>query len=125
MRMLLLFLIIGSGTIYAQSQENLPLTPDEGRQVLGQLNELQSARKDIKVLEDAAARDKEQDARAKELSDQAIQNERDKTDIEKERTALAQEKATMWEQLYRSVTKKPGAGCKFLRVITIGIHRCN
>lgn len=125
MRLLLLFLTIASGTIYGQSPANSPLTPDEGRVILGQLQDLQVSRSAIKSLEDAIARDAEQDARAAATSARELTIAERETDLERERTALALEKATMWEQLYRSVTKKPGLGCRILRAVTLGIHRCN
>jgi len=86
--------------------------------ILGQLQELGSIRKEISVLESAIARDKEQDAREQELAVKEL-------DVEKQRTALATEKAELWEQMYKSVTKKPGAGCLILRALTLGVHRCN
>jgi hypothetical protein len=124
MRVLLLCLIIGSGTIYAQSPANSPLTPDEGRQVLGQLYDAKACRSDVSVLKDYIERDRAQDERAQANADRALEIEKQATALEKERAALAQEKAALYEQLYRSVTKKPGIGCRIVRAVTLGIARC-
>jgi hypothetical protein len=125
MRTLLLFLILGSGTIYAQSPANSPLTADEGRQVLAQLQELQTQRQEVEILKAHIDRDKEQDAREKAIADRALELERQATGIAQQERDLAKDKAAMYEQLYRSLTKGPGVGCRIMRVVTAGIYRCN
>jgi hypothetical protein len=125
MRTLLLFLTIGCGTIFAQSPANSPLTPDDGRQILGQLYDAKACREEIFSYRDYVERDRAQDERAQANVDRALEIEKKATAIEKEKAALAQEKAAMYEQLYRSGTKGPGVGCRILRVITGGIARCN
>jgi hypothetical protein len=123
--MLLPFLILGFGTTYAQSPQNSPLTPDEGRQVLSQLYELRSARQTIKIYEQYVSRDTEQDAREKANADRALELERKATALAEKERDLAQDKANYYEQAYRSVTKGPSGWCKFTRVLTFGIRRCN
>jgi hypothetical protein len=125
MRTLLLFLIIASGTIYAQSPANSPLTPDEGRAVLGQLYELRSTREEIKTLESYISRDQEQDNREKVNSDRAFELERKATDLAQKEADMQKDKAELYEQLYRSATRKPGVGCRIARAVTLGIHQCN
>lgn len=111
--------------IYAQSPANSPLTPDEGRLVLGQLQELGTCRVETATQGDYIARDREQDAREKAIADRALEVERAAAAVERDRTAIAEQKAALYEQLYRSVTKGPGAGCRILRALTFGIYRCN
>lgn len=77
------------------------------------------------VLEEYISRDKEQDAREKANADRALDLERQATAIAQQERDLQKDKAALYEQLYRSVTKKPGVGCRILRVLTLGIHRCN
>jgi hypothetical protein len=125
MRVLLLLQILLFGTAYAQSPANSPLTPDEGRAVLGQLYELRSTREEIKTLESYVDRDKEQDSREKANADRALELERKATAIAEQERDLQKDKAALYEQLYRSVTKGPGVGCRILRAITVGIARCN
>jgi hypothetical protein len=125
MRMLLAFLILGYGTTYAQQAANSPLTTNEGRQILGQLYELRTARAEIHALEENIARDKEQDAREKQIAEKALDLQRQGTELEKQRTALATEKAALYEQMYRSIAKGPGVGCRIARALTAGIYRCN
>jgi hypothetical protein len=74
----------------------LPLSPDEGRRILGQLYDAKTCREENASYRDYVERDR-----------------------------ALKEKAAMYEQLYRSVTKRPGLGCRILRVITAGIARCH
>ncbi len=37
---------------------------------------------------------------------------------------LAQSKADFWEQAYKTVTKKPGLGCRIWRFLSLGSHSC-
>jgi len=63
-------------------------------------------------------RDAELDEREREISRKELQQERDKT-------ALANERATFYEQAFKSVTRKPGGfGCGLARVFTLGLYRC-
>jgi len=111
--------------LFGQSPQNSPLTDGEKRQVIGQLYELRSARDEIKTLESYVDRDRAQDVREKKNADRALELEKQATGIAERERDLQKEKADLYEQLYRSVTKKPGAGCRILRALTLGIHRCN
>ena len=124
MRTLLLLLTIACGTTYAQSPANSPLTPDEGRQVLGQLLELGSCREESAELSGHIDRDREQDARERATWERAVELERRATGLAEQERDLALERAALYEDLYRGVTGGPGIGCRILRVITLGIHRC-
>ena len=125
MRTLLLFLTIACGTTYAQSPANSPLTPDEGRQLLGQLLELGSSRAEAAELTGHVERDREQDAREAATWQRALELERRATGLAEGERDLALEKAKLYETLFRGVTKGPGTGCRILRAITLGIHRCH
>ncbi len=124
MRMLLWFLILLSGAISGWSQDNSPLTPDEGRQVLGQLLELGSCRAETRELTGYVERDRDQDAREKTTWERALELERRATGLAEQERDLARERASLYEDLYRGVTRGPGIGCRILRVLTLGIHRC-
>jgi hypothetical protein len=124
MRTLLLFLTIACGTTYAQSPANSPLTPDEGRQVLGQLLELGSCREESAELARHFERDRELDTRERESWERAVELERRATGLAERERDLAREQAELYEQIYRSLTTGSGIGCRILRVITLGIHRC-
>jgi hypothetical protein len=124
MRTLLLFLTLASGTMYAQSPANSPLTPDEGRQVLGQLYELRSCREKSGELERYIERDGAQDAREKANSERALELEKQAAELARRERNLEKDRADTYERLYRSVTKKPGIGCRILMTITLGIKRC-
>lgn len=116
--------MISCGTPFVQSQESSPLHPEELRTVLFQLYELRSCREHIKTLDSHIERDMEQDAREKANYERALELERQATALAHGERDLAREKAVLYEDLYRSVTKKPGIGCRILRAITLGIHRC-
>jgi hypothetical protein len=122
--MLLWFLILLSGAISGWSQDNSPLTPDEGRQVLGQLLELGSCRAETRELTGYVERDRDQDAREKTTWERALELERRATGLAEQERDLARERASLYEDLYRGVTRGPGIGCRILRVLTLGIHRC-
>jgi hypothetical protein len=112
--------------LYGQSQPSSPpLTEEERRLILSQLYELRSARQEIKIYEQYVSRDTEQDAKEKANTDRALELEKQATAIARQERDQQKEKATLYEQLYRSVTRGPGVGCRILRVITAGIHRCN
>ena len=126
MKRLLLCLLIFSTPLFGQSPASSPdpLSPEEKRQILGQLHELRSCRDQVKTYEQFVTRDQEQDVREKANADRALELERQATAIVMKERDLAQEKAILYEQLYRSVTKGPGVGCRILRVVTLGIARC-
>ncbi len=125
MRMWPLFLLLSLTPLYAQSPQNSPpLADEEKRQILGQLYELRSCREEILAYRDYVSRDQEQDAREKANTDRALELEKQATTLAQRERDLAQDKANLYEQLYKSLTKKPGAGCRILRVITLGIVRC-
>jgi hypothetical protein len=125
MRVLLLFLMISCGTPFVKSQESLPpLTPEERRTVLFQLYELRSCRVHAETLTAYIERDIEQDASEKSSYERALELEQQATRLTEKERDLALEKAGLYEQLYRGVTKRPGVGCRVLRAITMGVHRC-
>ena len=101
-----------------QSQGNSPLSPEEKRTILLQLHELKSCRETVKVYEDYAARDREQDAREKANYERSLE-------LEREATRLANERAAFYESAFKSVTKRPGGfGCIMGKIFTLGIYRC-
>ena len=57
-------------------------------------------------------------------SERALELERQSPAIAQKERDLAQERAELYESLYRSITKSPGIGCRILRIITLGIKRC-
>lgn len=69
-------------------------------------------------------RDQEQDARERATWERALELERRATGLAEQERDLAREKAALYEDLYRGVTRGPGIGCRILRVLTLGIHRC-
>jgi hypothetical protein len=113
------------GALYAQSQDNLPLNTEERRQVLGQLYELQACREETKMYEIYVSRETALDTKEKENADRALELEKQATALAEKERDLALEKAKFYEDLYRTVTKKPGIGCRILRKVTLGIIRCN
>ncbi len=111
--------------LYAQSpQSSPPLADEEKRQILGQLYELRSCREEIHAYREYVSRDQDQDAREKANTDRALELEKQATALAQRERDLAQDKANLYEQLYRSVTKKPGVGCRILRAVTLGIYKC-
>lgn len=124
MRTPLWCLILLFGGTFGLSQDNSPLTPDEGRQVLGQLLELGSCRAETRELTGYVSRDREQDAREKATWERALELERRATGLAEGERDLARERAELFEGLYRGRDRGPGIGCRILRVITLGIHRC-
>jgi len=62
--------------------------------------------------------------RGRANSERALELERQSPAIAQKERDLAQERAELYESLYRSITKSPGIGCRILRIITLGIKRC-
>ena len=124
MRTLQLLLMIACGMISGWSQDNSPLTPDEGRQILGQLLELESCREGSAEMARYIERDRELDARDRATWERALELERRATGLAEQERDLAREQAALYENLYRGMTRGPGIGCRILRVLTLGIHRC-
>jgi hypothetical protein len=110
----------------AQSPQNSPpLNDEEKRVILGQLFELRSCREQVETYEQFVEREAEQDAKEKANTDRALELEKRATELMTRERDLAIEKATLYEGLYRSVSKKPGIGCRIWRVVSFGIARCN
>jgi hypothetical protein len=129
MRSLPLFLMLLCGASFAQSQpgspaseqrttDDAPLTPAEGRRILGQLHELRALRTEAEALRDYIGRDAEQDRRERENADRALELERRAAELERD-------KAATYEALYRTLAAKPGWGCKVWRVVSFGMARCD
>ncbi len=124
MRMWLPWILLISTVPSALCQQNSPLTDDEKRRILGQLFELESCREECHAYEEYVARDREQDAREKENCERALELERQATALAEKERDLAQEKAALYEDLYRSLKREPGIGCWLKRIFTLGIARC-
>jgi len=69
-------------------------------------------------------RDRELDARDRATWERALELERRATGLAEQERDLAREQAALYENLYRGMTRGPGIGCRILRVLTLGIHRC-
>jgi hypothetical protein len=125
MRLLRIFALLILTPLYAQSQQNSPpLTDEEKRQVLIQLYELRSCRESVNSYGQYISRETEQDAREKANYERAVDLEKQATALAQKERDLAIEKAKYYEQLYRSVSKKPGIGCRLKRIFTLGLARC-
>jgi hypothetical protein len=124
MRILLLCAILILMPRFGRSQENSPLSPEEKRQILGQLFELRSCRDETRAYEQYVARDREQDAREKANLERSLELERQATALAQKERDIERDRAETYEKLYRSLTKGPGIGCILKRVFTLGIHRC-
>jgi hypothetical protein len=111
--------------LFAQCQQtSQPLNDEEKRQVLGQLLELKSCRESVGYYEQYVSRETEQDLREKLNWERALELEKQATTLAQKERDLAAEKAKFYEGLYRSVSKKPGIGCKLIKIITLGLARC-
>ena len=129
---LALLLMLTLSASYGQSLDDWPqpdpppdvLTAPELRQILGQLHELNVARAENAALREHIERDREFDARERELANDWQKLSGERLGLANQETALHRERADFYELLYRSVTRKPGAGCKILKVVTIGLYRC-
>jgi hypothetical protein len=103
----------------------LPLNPAEKRQILLELYELQACRGQVSSYEEFISREKEQDQRERDNWQRALDLERQATQLAQKERDLAAEKAAFYQQAFKSLTKRPGLGCRILAAITLGVHRCN
>lgn len=92
--------------------------------VLGQLLELKTRRSEVRAYEDYVSRDTAEDERERDLSAKLIAVEQQAAELARKERDLAVERAELYEQLYKTITKGPGIGCKIARVLTLGLHRC-
>lgn len=102
-----------------------PLTVDEMREVLGRLQELQEDRIKITRYKAFIDRDEKQDAREAALNAKALElAQKDKEAVERERDAWKRD-AEFYKNAYEILSKKRGgAGCTFLKVITLWLYSC-
>lgn len=124
MKPLLLCLVIAFGTISGWSQDNSPLTPDEGRQILGQLLELNSCRNETAEYEKFIERDKEQDEREKELREKEVELANDKLDLKQKELDLEREQKEFYKQMYDEMTRRGGVKCFFKKLFTFWQAGC-
>ena len=122
--LLLMSLMMPCALLAQDSPQPQPLTPEEKRQILGQLLELRSCREEVRAYEQYIQREANQDEREKANVNRALELERRATNLAEGERDLALEKAALYEQLYKSLAKKPSLGCRILRVLTLGIRRC-
>lgn len=106
-------------------QTSQPLTEAEKRTILSQLVELQACRAQLAAYSDFVSRETQLDLQAKANFDRALELEKQATLLAQKERDLAQEKANLYENLYRSVARKPGWWCKLRRILTLGITRCS
>jgi hypothetical protein len=65
------------------------------------------------------------DVQEKANADRALELEKQATALAQRERDIERDRANTFESLYRSVTKKPGIGCRVARALTLGIVRCN
>ena len=118
-RLLPLFLLIGSTTLFGQSPESsTPLNAEEKRLILIQLLDLKSCRATVETYEDQIAKERQ-------FGERALEIERQATALARKERDLALEKARMYEQLYNSIKpRKITFGCIMAKIGTIGLYRC-
>ena len=116
-----------STPLFAQSPPGspAPLNSEEKRRILAQLYELQTLRGQVVSYEEFINREKTQDQRERDNWQRALDLEREAVDLAHKERDLAAEKAAFYEQAYKSLTKRPGLGCRILAAVTFGVHRCN
>lgn len=97
--------------------------------MLLQLIELETLRQQVKMYRDFFERLEKQNANAVNACQQAIQTEKDITDIKTKglqaQIDLLQEQVDTYKHLYELATKKSGGfKCIMKKVFTLGIGRC-
>jgi hypothetical protein len=86
---------------------------------------LQACTATTAAYEELISRDKEQDARERELSEQRIAIEKEKAAIAERRAEIEKERADMFESLYNAKSKKSGGvKCFLKRLFSFGLSRC-
>jgi hypothetical protein len=128
MRTLLLSLMIayGATSAFSQnvSQENRPLSTDEGRKILGQLFELESCRNETEEQRIFIDRDKQLDDRERASSRKEVELSQKELSLKDEELRIEKEKSETYRLLLEQATKKKGIGCFFKKFFTAGIARC-
>ena len=121
---------------FAQSQTSLqnldPLTPEEKRTVLKELDELDNCRQKIASKDALIETERGQCAKEKEAADKLLDAERRSTQATAQERDLAikerdqaRDQAATWKSMYEIATKKPSLTCRILSgIFTLGIYRC-
>jgi len=109
----------------AEDQSDSPLTTEEGRKVLERLYLLESVQEQNRLLREYISSDQELDKKAEELNQGLLDVEKQRTALAEEKAKVNQEKADMYKGLYETLSKKPSLGCKIYRIVTLGIGRCS
>ncbi len=125
MRRLLPFLLLSLTVPCGLCQQSSPpLDEREKRRILEQLLELKACREEARTYRDYVSREAAQDAREKANGERALELERQATALAEKERDLAIQKADLYEQMYKSLVKRPGLGCRILRALTAGIVAC-
>jgi hypothetical protein len=101
-----------------------PLVDAEKRVVIVQLIKTASLAIQVAAYQDFVQKEQVQHDQEQLGNAKALEIEKQATSLAQKERDLQKERADMYEQLYKSVTKKPGVGCWIWRILTLGIHNC-
>lgn len=122
---LILFLRLWTNSpLYAQPVQQEQFSEQQLREILSGLRDIRSAWAESEVLRATIVQYKQILESERQLADRRVETEADRTKLAEDRLALEKERAAFYEQAFRTVTRKRGAGCWLKKIVTLGLSRC-
>lgn len=76
------------------------------------------------LLRDALKRERELAERERVLAGKELDSEKARTALAEKEVEIEKARAAFFEAAYNGVTKKPGFGCLFKKIFTLGLSKC-
>lgn len=108
----------------APTESKGALTDAEKRTIILQLIELKSCRVSVKAYEEFVARIGELSAKEKEVWERALEVEKRATAVAEQERDLARDQAGFYKAALDVCRKQPGFWCRFYRLVSLGLGRC-
>lgn len=102
-----------------------PLTEAERREILHRLVQLESALAENRIYAAYIERESALAKKEQANSDEAIRLANEAARLAQKETELERQRADFYENAYKALSKGRSKKCWFLKVITIGLARCN
>lgn len=102
-----------------------PLTEPERREILHRLVQLESALAENRVFAAYIERETALAKKEQANSDEGIRLAGEATRLAQRETELERERADFYENAYKTLSKGRTKKCTLLKILTIGIARCN
>ena len=100
------------------------LSPQELRENLVRLVELEALRAEVKVYRDYIERESELAKKEQANFDEALRLAKESLNLQQRQTELEKQRADFYENAFKSVTKGRSKKCWFFKIFTAGLAKC-